>query len=439
MSQQAWFEHFEEQLQGLTEAFQQSGTSVSLLKYAFQEQRLSPETYLSWAQSHYLLPQLQSRFFTETPISQEMFAKWATHYPWSEECLPVAEWDGSLIVACLQPPQDFPTNPTAILVLASPEALHEAWKQLHPAKSKDAPEGIDLAAAALTPEPKSDGASFDDLGIQSSMNSEQPTAEESSEWAADLDEKLDGLFESATVVQLKPVIPQTAAPAQAPKPEPEESKVEMSEPEAATVVQVKVPVAKPLPVTAPEPAADSTLEKTVVAVMPRQAPPAKPKVIPVATSGFALEKIKMKNASVLNEKVKQALDEMQTHFQKSLILSLDEEETQLSVFAWDEHFQGMKDTSMRIPLKTPSIFNIVSSTQKPFHGFVSLNEINEKFFEDWNQGQVPDHVTITPLIVQDRLVGMLMGFAEKSAYNRATLNFTEKLSAEFVEGLKTAS
>ncbi len=81
---------------------------------------------------------------------------------------------------------------------------------------------------------------------------------------------------------------------------------------------------------------------------------------------------------------------------------------------------------------------MVVSTQKPFHGYISLNEINEKFFEDWNQGRIPDHVTITPILVEEKLVGMLVGFAEKSAYNKVSLHLAEKLSLDFVKGLQAA-
>ncbi len=413
MNQQAWYEHFKEQLQGLTESFEHSGAHGSLLKYALQEQRLQPEQYLTWAMSHYLLPKLQPRFFTETPISQEMFAKWATHYPWSEECLPVAEWDGAIIVACLQPPQDFPTNPASIFVLATPENLQEAWKSLHREKSaenKEAPKKTD----------------FEPLELMD----ESPSEENILEGIADLnlavqEEKPDGLFEAATVVQLKPVLESTFEA-------PEGKSSEISEPEGALIDENTISVIDPPSV------AGSTTDKTIVATIPRPGQPAKPKQMPVHAGQFALDKFKAQNPDLISESVKKVLNEMKVHFQRSLILTMDEHETQLTVFAWDENFRGMKDTSMRISLDSPSIFSIVAKTQKPFHGYISLNEINEKFFEDWNQGQIPDHVTITPLILNDHMVGMILGIAEKAAYNKASLSFAEKLSEELVSTLKAA-
>lgn len=450
MSEQAWYEHFKEQLHGLTDAFEKNGTSVSLLKYAFQNQRLNSDAYLLWATKYYMLPQLHSEFFAQTTSLADIFEKWGTHYPWSEECLPIAEWDGSLIVACLQPPQDFPRAPSCAFILADPESLSKAWLQLHPkaAKTKpsmpqiptlpeDAPDGFDLSVATmLVPQMPSDSMSFDNLGEAIEV-SENPADEAQENLDSDVEKSdaLEGLFDGPTVVQLKtleatqistsipePLALEAMAPVESTAPM--KSLEESANEKTVVAPSIKVPPAPPSAVSA----------AGIVSSTPRTT---KPKASPVADGSFSLEKIKTKNA-LLDEKIKAAFSKMKTHFQKSLILTLDEEESQLKVYAWDESFRGMKDASMRLPLKTPSMFNIVASTQKPFHGYISLNDINEQFFETWNQGQIPDHVTITPLLVNDKLVGMLMGLGEKSAYNKTSLNLAEKISADFAKGLQAA-
>ncbi|GEM_PF-1371582 len=517
MGYHAWFEHFKEQLQGLTEAFERSETSLSLLAFALKNGHLKSEDYFKWAMNHYQLPKLQDVFFKETPMSQEMFAKWATHYPWSEECLPVAEWDGSLIVACLHPPQDFPTNPPYIPVLAAPECIEQSWLQVHPravkkepalnASAEQAPEGIDLSVKPSS-QRSNDAFSFEDLGLGPSSDSdslELSVSEESSSGIEVLDEGLAGIFDSAPVTNLQPLTPlqkndsptnevsasnsnllvknsapevkektevtqasdsslildelslNTPAP-NSPLPDvlpaaevapkiasaestPEKStlaKVEKPNLGAAVIAASKQP---PPPPPRSEPAEvddENSFGNKPIPLSPRPVGVAKPTLNPVASGHFALDKIKKKNSSVINEKIKLVLSEMKAYFEKSMILTLDEDESQLTAFAWDENFKGIKDTSSRFPLKTPSIFNIVAATQKPFHGYISLNEINEKFFEDWNQGKIPDHVTITPIIVNEKVAGMLMGFAEKSAYNKASLNLAEKLSTEFMKGLQAA-
>ncbi len=505
MSTSLWFEHFKHKLQGLTESFESADTRLSLLGHAFHNQNLTSEEYLPWAMAHFQLPKLHSRFFTETPPSQEMFAKWATHYRWSEECLPVAEWDGSLIVACLQPPQDFPTNPSAILVLCSFESLQDFWKILHSSSasapsisSAAAPEGIDLSLAAKPSTKSSDSFSFDDLGDSSSSedNSEEAIddSESSGEVIEDSDSPLEGIFDTPassvslsalatpigdvspsddlfvatdgpTTIAPSPiasVLQKQKAPESAPqksraalsaKSEPLEVMAEKTQPDVklespslkidqpailASLPKNSVPEVMPTPMSAPIPPPPQKVEANTPTLAPKSKPASKPMSNPASPGTFALEKIKKNNVSKVDEKIKYALDEMRNHFEKSMILTLDDKETQLTAFAWDEYFQGMKDTSIRVPLKVPSIFNIVASTQKSFHGYISLNEINEKFFEDWNQGKIPDHVTIAPLMIGDKMVGMLMGFASKSAYNKASLSLTEKLSVEFVKGLQAA-
>ncbi|HWU43499.1 MAG TPA: hypothetical protein VN132_08675 [Bdellovibrio sp.] len=537
MIQHAWFEHFRDKLQGLTTAFEDSGTTMSLLGFALKEKYLSSEDYLKWAMSHYRLPFLQARFFSETPPSPDLFLKWATHYIWSPECLPVAEWDGALIVACLQPPQDFPSFPQCILVLAPWESLEQTWRTFLPAVEMAAGHSVSISSVAVTPpaaptakpsvEPKAvespDGISpalmsaggkkeedlFSFDGIESSESEsssvDAPEGEEPEEV-----EMLEGLLESPQVTKLEslstkssptskvtapPPAPPVSAPVvngpppppanvappaeipwnegatmiapspllkdlkgakdsgispaatlaslkppvvakkeDAPLPPPVVAVKEKTAPEEKPVAATKVPSEKEPSETPQAPKEDSFSGKSNLAI-PRPLGAVKPTINQVAQGNFALEKFKKKNSSLVAERVKETLGEMKSHFDKSMILMLDDQETQAVAFAWDETFTNIKDTSQRVPLKTPSIFNIVAATTKPFHGYISLNDINEKFFEDWNEGRIPDHITITPIMIQDKVVGMLVGFAEKSAYNRATLSFTEKLSNNFLKDI----
>ncbi|MFM6928124.1 MAG: hypothetical protein ACKOX6_06635 [Bdellovibrio sp.] len=443
MSTQAWFEQFKEKLQGLTEVFEQSGTPLSLLGYALKEKRLTSAEYLQWAMTHYKLPLLQARFFTETPPSKEMFAKWATHYPWSAECLPVAEWDGALIVACLQPPQDFPLMPPSVFVLTPLECIEKTWLTWNHAtkKSADTPEGIDLSLATPAKQDNPDDLfSLEDLGNSSSEGENAESNDSSSEDQGG--SALEGIFDNVTVARLEKTVIQTMNPLAESEPVGKEKdaaaiaseKTVIQPLTKVTPMEPTVPPPPPIEDAATAPSEDSFSNKPIP-IVPRPAGVAKPTMNPVASGHFSLDKLKKKNSALLAEKVKKVLSEMKSHFEKSMILTLDEQETQVTAFAWDENFQGIKDTSLRVPLKSPSIFNIVASTQKPFHGYISLNEINEKFFDDWNNGRIPDHVTISPILLNDKLVGMLVGFAEKSAYNKVSLGLAERLSNDFTKGL----
>jgi hypothetical protein len=495
MSTTEWFEHFKHKLQGLTESHTAGGSPLSLLAYALKENQLTPEDYFPWAMAHYKLPRLQARFFTETPPRKEMYAKWATHYSWSVECLPVAEWDGILVVACLQPPQDFPSTPQCVFVLAPQDSLEQCWNTWQsqaakipasaPTKAVAAesamPEGFE-AVTVIAPAKKSgDSFSFEDLGEFPDASDASASSEEGESSEESTGEEmggLEGLFDTPVVKLQSTAAPETEAareltpvdsilnPTSASAEEVEKTfdrtvvdarptlaKVEpvlekKAEPTVAAAASALTPTAAPAASKAggpPPPPKDElpdlseeSFGNKPVPVVTRPTGIAKPTMNPVASGSFALEKLKKKNSGVIADKIKRVLSEMKSHFEKSMILTLDEQESQVTAFAWDENFQEIKDTSMRIPLKSPSIFNIVATTQKPFHGYISLNDLNENFFEQWNQGAIPDHVTITPIVINEKLVGMLMGFAEKSAYNKASLTLAEKLSTEFTKGLQAA-
>lgn len=143
-------------------------------------------------------------------------------------------------------------------------------------------------------------------------------------------------------------------------------------------------------------------------------------------------------ADFLKAESQKAFQQMKNHFEKSLILALSDDESKLKVQLWDESFQKPQDDKV-IPLKTPSIFNIVVQTMKPFHGPISLNDINEQFFETWNKAQIPSHVTLTPILVQEKMIGILMGFGNSQAFNKSTLSFAEKVSTEISDDLSKAA
>jgi hypothetical protein len=336
---------------------------------------------------------------------------------------------------------------------------------------------------------KSDSFSFEDLGVDDSNSGEELLSEANTGSGVEISEEepipeaLEGLNFDAptTLIKLESLAPNApnmaaveekttlfkplskpAAPAAKvpqkdnflladeplvlaelkPIPPPPQKKVDVEK--TAIIPLTKTPAAKApvAPVAAKIPPTEVIPSAPIAKPKPAPAPAAVAAVRSnsngVVDATLLLEVLKKKNGAAIDERVKTTFTEMRNHFEKTMILTLDEKESQLVAFAWDDNFKGMRDPSISVPLRVPSIFNIVASTQKPFHGYISLNEVNEKFFEDWNQGRIPDHVTIAPLIVEDKMVGMIIGFAEKSAYNKMSLSVAEKLSNEFVKNLKTA-
>jgi hypothetical protein len=76
---------------------------------------------------------------------------------------------------------------------------------------------------------------------------------------------------------------------------------------------------------------------------------------------------------------------------------------------------------------------------KPYHGFIVQNEISDKFFEDWNESQIPDHLTVYPIVVNDQVIGALLGIAEKAVNQKASLALAHKLAFEVEASFKNGT
>ncbi len=151
---------------------------------------------------------------------------------------------------------------------------------------------------------------------------------------------------------------------------------------------------------------------------------------------FILDHWKKTNSKAVVEISQYVFSHMKPLFDKTMILSLNDKLNLLRPFTWDEGFKEHSQNLKVIPLQTPSIFNIVTSTQKPYHGHVTPNEINDSFFESWNQGKNPEHATITPILLNDNIVGMILGIGPKTLYTKQTLQKVESLATEVAKKLE---
>jgi len=116
-----------------------------------------------------------------------------------------------------------------------------------------------------------------------------------------------------------------------------------------------------------------------------------------------------------------AFDELHGNFKKCAVLAVNQSETEIKFIYGNQEVKAPRNRNFIAPLKEPSIFSIVNRTLKPYHGYIVVNTINENFFDEILDGNLPEHVTMYPLILEDQLVGMLFGAGEKSCYNRNIL------------------
>lgn len=410
MNQNAWLNEFKEQLQGLEAFYAEIPREESLLRFAFARDLLKEELYLQWAQKHFGLPLLKAPFFVDITPNAQLWQKYHEKFTWSAELLPVAEWDGHLIIACLNPETFFANPyPGAILLLADSQSLQKRFEYYHSQFSGSA------GSTLVTPLSSPPASAPMELELQ-----DEPVEHISSEELEQLEsESPEGMEVHLDGVALE--IPEGIS-----------LDTQSEAPVSAGLSFANLRTDPPLP---PPPPVETTeairpIPHTPQLVVNNEASPgANP------TLGYSLEP--WSKEFLQNESVK-AFQKMKSHFEKTLILSISDDESKAKVQFWDENFKKPQEERL-IPLKTPSIFNIVAQTVKPFHGPVSLNEVNERFFDSWNHSQIPSHVTITPIVVKDRLVGMIMGFSNSQSYNKATLNYAEKVSHEIADDLQKAA
>lgn len=133
----------------------------------------------------------------------------------------------------------------------------------------------------------------------------------------------------------------------------------------------------------------------------------------------------------LTDRVDEGFRELASLFKKSMLLLRTG--TVLRPYRWDAGFNIETPSQDAIPLATPSPFRVVDQTQKPYHGSVYSNELNDKFFLEWNEGQLPEHLTLTPILVNDHVLGMVLSLGDKSSDSLETLETSERVSKNLSE------
>jgi len=488
MNHISWQEHFKNKIKDAENLYIKDSTEVSLLLFCLRAKILSSQEYLEWACEAYQLPILSEKFFTLNTPTAEFFKKYQSSFTWSLECVPVAEWDGALIVACLETPTNFNTSEPAIFVLTSYENLEKVWKsyQQKPKSSADVADMTDMTALAATVvNAKNDKPLFDQNGelilqddsddssegspeevvVEGEEKSESPSEEHESGMPEGFfsDNEAPKPILSATPVSLAPSL-KTALdlPEEQTKtgpveeemihhdfpslPAEEEIPAALSEASGLSVMHEEM--LKKGPRTSVPLSAIDTLPsdddeqvgepQTDVRSLSSLAPPAvsgnfpsapvKPTTSQGISAAYFLEKVRKQNQAQFDKEILAGFNQFKTFFKKSMLLAIGDKDRLVKPLMWDGGFDVKKPQISEFDLKTPSIFKIVSGTQKPYHGYVIINDLNESFFESWNHGQIPDHVTIVPLLDGDLVVGMLMGFGEKSNYNKSVLQFSENIA-----------
>lgn len=420
MSLITWQEQFRDRLLGL-----EAPETGSWLAQALRHQRLSEDEYLSWARQHMGYAILQRAFFQEQTPNPQLLEKLSL--PWSEELVPVGEWDGQLLVAGLEKPSELAEeNAPAIFVLASFEDLTQWWSRLQetPAsESVEMPEGLFGEAQTLISNPPAAKASSSGLDF-SGLSLGKTEGSAAAPVAAPAP-----VVQTKTETQPPPVVETPLAALTS------EASVKEDISNSDIVIESSLGEQSNPRISIEKTYEDVTMTKTVLtADEPKQPIAVKLNAsAPITKEKVVLSMLLNSNPDVLPAAEK-AFSFMRIYFDKVMLLALSETGDGMLPLLWSEAFHG-SPTPEKIPLAGPSLFKIMQTSEKPYHGYVVENHINDSFFKTWNNGDTPAHVTLVPVFYKGRLVGGLLGLGPVQAYSLPVLRFSEKLAAEFTKSV----
>ena len=428
------------------------------LHWALVNGRLSENEYYDWAMERFQLPMVTPEFFT-IPVDDVFWNRIKNMGKWHMGLIPHAEWDGVLLIGCVEPPRAFTYKGEYRFVLTSARSLQMLWMSLHaaemreeqkktettavPAKREkpqapkkkaepklDLPDGFAAAAIAEEEDASLSGTDFGAVsnvdapeGLSNSrFDFDSKSNSEVSEPAAPEFDLPDGMG-APTFNHTNPILAEPRAhttPAM-PMPAAEEAEIVTSvtrnplqELEELTPVKARVPE---LPIE-PEPQVEVDEEEEFEQPRTRQMDAVEDmKALPLSGAESAEDLANRAVANTLKS------------FDAGMFLITRGNE--LRPFKWSPNLDSPRNATLpAVELSTPSIFRIVAKTLRPYHGRVAPSSVNDRFFDCYYDGQDPVSVTVVPVVHDRKLIGMIMGLAGVEMNYKSTLQTMEALADE---------
>lgn len=156
-------------------------------------------------------------------------------------------------------------------------------------------------------------------------------------------------------------------------------------------------------------------------------------VAPAAVSAEQASKDVPIDASVEDRLGYKALTDFSQYFDRVMILQPNQ--MLLKPTLWQGNWHHNKSANTNIDITMSSIFRIVFTSKKPYHGYVVRNQINDSFFITFNQGELPDHATIVPVMIDNNLVAMILGFTDQNKAEFVNLEDCERIAEKYAADL----
>ena len=374
--------------------WQERDQEESLTFWALKNKNLNQKAYFNWAVNHYQMPFLKDIFFEQKLMTKTQWNEIQDLFDWTEEILPVAVWNKTVFIGCVEPPKreikvlGFDTR----FVLTSYQSLQVIWKfsqnlsqfiEKEITKSilvKDLiPKNQTLRPDQPTEKPLEEPVKGEPvLKVQQTLRPDQPTEKP-------LEEPVKG--EPVLKVQ------QTLRPDQ-----PSQKAL------ASSVGQTSFPE-----------------QEEERAVKDNNTFPGR---IPSENNDFVMENIKTENKNSIRNEIKSDFNKENnventnfTFFGNSTLtqfsynyeelwkctksfyctsLILKVKENKAYPISWTGRIKNQKTEDIFVDLNDYSLFKIVQKGHS-YNGFVVDNPVNKKFFSQIGWSEYPKHVTAIPI------------------------------------------
>lgn len=146
-----WVEQFRVSPENLDKWRAEVGPRADLLRWCLLNGKITESDYLQWACEHYEMPVVEAQYFS-LPPDTDFWEKVRTSGPWTESLFPLQEWQGTWLIACIEPLANAKFAKPHRFVLSSARALDMLWRSLnHNLDRSNA--GIERTATATIPYP----------------------------------------------------------------------------------------------------------------------------------------------------------------------------------------------------------------------------------------------------------------------------------------------
>ena len=392
-------------------------TSPDVLTFwSLDRGKVDQEKYFHWAKEHYGLARLKDDFFKQ-PVNTALWTQIENIANWSQQMIPVHEWDGVIFVACVEPDLEIKWSFPVQYVLASPQNLKSHWEALNsgiveeveaepvapaitdtpaepvtdtavPTETPEVPEVPNVISEEIPEAPEGISFNFD---TNADGSPEEPVADED-EIVTSPGETPIGLSENtpaAPVLKLDNLM----GPAQ-------ESATQESETQEEPA--------------APPQASEPVPEAPVVAASGLPTPPP-----PQMQTNSSIQKMGHMAA---------ILDQLKNDFESSILLIM--KDNKLEPLVWDEHWKPKASPEGPGNLQDASAFRVVSRTQHPYLGHVVDTAVNRSFFKAWNMDEFPEKILVQPVMDNAQMQAVLVCICNPGVKNQVLLSAGAKHAAE---------